>query len=463
MPDRRFAILIGICDYPNDPLDYPSKDVLDMRHIFVEHCSVEDNDIYKIVSERKSPNPSIWSSFINVIGSIRKEFSPGSDSIFFYFSGHGVPGESTTVDWLSEKVTIERIFSEINDLSPRNQVYFFDSCYSGAGMWDEKEKSQLAFHYNSITSHGYNILCACSKDQKAKESRHLQNGKFTKFLVDTVSNKGNYDANGLLTINRLFHLVDGFLKANTDFQQTPFQQIKNVGDYPLAFLGVENSNYFSRHTITSPMEHPWQELVSNIAAYCPHSSARFLRDLVRYVREHVRNASEKGEATFQQVEISNQRLLLMDNGKTLFDPFNPPEGIRFGGGLTTAMEIRNYYGSLFNVTLKRQGEYNYYEFELKKEFEEEPCSLTANGIFKVMEIITMGLKLDESCKEYTIKLEASALALSDVYKFFGRLVETSMKEKKKITVHIPQDDILKKHCIVAFESIGDPRAQVYLV
>jgi uncharacterized caspase-like protein len=54
------------------------------------YCKVEAANTFSIVSDFNQPNINPYESFMNIYSRIKAKFIERQDSIFFFFSGHGV-------------------------------------------------------------------------------------------------------------------------------------------------------------------------------------------------------------------------------------------------------------------------------------------------------------------------------------------------------------------------------------
>lgn len=55
MPEKRFAILVGINDYSDSPLSYCVNDALSMQQILTNKCGFEKDRVKVIISTKEEP------------------------------------------------------------------------------------------------------------------------------------------------------------------------------------------------------------------------------------------------------------------------------------------------------------------------------------------------------------------------------------------------------------------------
>ena len=191
MAEKRFLISIGIDDYELSPLDFCAKDARDITQAMNAFCNVDSKSIYPITSEEYRPNRRIFEAFEQVMKRIESKFIQGEDSIFFYFSGHGTKSDNSTRLVFNDKLLeLNELFSIFMSLKPKFIFCLIDACYSGVGIDDGIGKSQTEsqFFQHLKLVDGYNIICACAADSKAKEDENLQNGRMTRIFIDIISN-----------------------------------------------------------------------------------------------------------------------------------------------------------------------------------------------------------------------------------------------------------------------------------
>src|ERR1035437_45347 len=281
---KRYLISVGINDYVDcKSLNFCVKDAEDVTNVFVRACNVEAGNIRIVSSKKEKPDGNPWETFCEIIKNLKSEFQYGVDDVFFYFSGHGIPSSETTVIFKNKTITISDINNKLEELSPKTKILIFDSCYSGKG-YIETDKSAQFFSQSSIQTSGYYILCACSDSETAKETSELSNGRFTHFLLAMIYDLQNYNKYGILDVNVLFSKVDQFFKENLDLKQSPFQQIKSIGSYPIANSFDENS-FYARYNVEDIFDFDWSEMIRALNLYL-NTKENIIGEFIRFVREY---------------------------------------------------------------------------------------------------------------------------------------------------------------------------------
>ncbi|MBN8669661.1 MAG: caspase family protein [Chitinophagales bacterium] len=449
---KRYSILIGINDYTDcKDLSFCVKDAEDIAKTFVDFCNVESENVTIITSTKRKPNSDPWSTFCEAISNLKKEFQSGEDDIFFYFSGHGIRSKETSVIFKNRDTSISEINSKLEELVPKTKILIFDSCYSGKG-YIESDKSAHFFSLSSKLTTGFYILCACSDNETAKETKELENGRFTHFLLSTIHDLRNYNPYGYLDVNSLFSKVDIFFKANPDLKQSPFQQIKSIGSYPIA-NNFNEELFYMRFVINDPFKFDWKEIVQTLNLYLS-TKENIIGEFIRLVREHCDNtvAKGKGNASYQAIEISKNRVLLVDDG-TFFDLFNPLENTIPGGGIKTAAEFRELFSNFYTYSLKEENGLNYYTFEFTNLGLKELCVLNID-MSSLMKLKDGNLIIDDKCPDYTIRFSKYVMMHSLIHMSIDNLAKESQRTGKIIYMEFHEGDRLLKDVESMIDAYG---------
>lgn len=448
MQETRFLISFGLNDYEINPLEYCVKDSQDIAVCMQAYCKVDAANTFSIISDFNQPNPNPYESFMNIYSRIKAKFIERQDSIFFYFSGHGVKANNSTSILLKDKVVeLQEIFALFSSLKPKFIFLLIDSCYSGIGIEDgiAKSANEVNFVQQLNVATGYNIICASASDAPAKESSDIRNGRLTRLFIDIIQNKVNY-IEGILNLSKVFQLIDDAFKRSPEFRQFPFAQTKGLSTYPISFQeDSENVNYFSTHYIDEIEDYDWDYFKNDLSQYCSIKKET-VNEFTRLVREMLRNCKTWSKATFMKVEISKNTVSIIDNSGTYFDIFNPPQETRIRGGGKTARVFNTHYSTEYNFEFDiREGEtIQIFKF-VEVPFTEESCSLIVKDIFKLWEFQRGStIEIPDKCEDYSIFIPQGFLDLSTVNVFMKSAIISSQKFDKKITITIDKNDKLKE-------------------
>lgn len=450
MSEKRYLISVGINDYEINPLDYCVKDSEDICKSMELYCNVEDENSYNIFSSLEKPNTDIFGGVEKSIERIKSKFIGGSDSIFFYFSGHGAQsGNSTALVFHQKVVQLQSLFDLFLELKPKFVFCLVDSCYSGVGIEDgiAKSANELVFSQHLKLASGYNIICASAEDSPAKEDSDLRNGRLTRMFIDVLKNKLNYK-DGILSLSKVFQLIDDAFKNNPTFRQFPFAQTKGLSTYPLAFQDEQKAEiYYATHYVDDIENYDWDVFKDDLKRYCSIRND-IANEFTRLIRELLRNSIKWSRASFLKVEVAKNIVNVIDNSGRHFDIFNPPaETILHGGGRTARIFLQSF-SEEFKYEFVSNEEETCQIFTFHSLVKEEPCVLKPKEIGYLWEFQKgKTIEIPEKCNDYLIYVPHGFLDLSTINVFLIAAIESSLKSNKAITIIIDDNDRLKTEFI----------------
>jgi hypothetical protein len=219
---ERYAIIVGISDYPGTAYDlnYADDDAMDMKEALVENYGFADSNITLLI-DSNATRDAILSAIEDI------ETSAGEDDeVVFFFSGHGMSGNANDGDNenLDESIVARDGTSlvpiwdgELRDafagFKTSRIVFIFDSCLAG-GMTD-------------LVGQGRVINMATTETGTAYEYASMQNGQFTYYFVDMgilqgFADRYDHDKDLILTEGEDVVVEEAFDYAKQKcFRQTP--------------------------------------------------------------------------------------------------------------------------------------------------------------------------------------------------------------------------------------------------
>ena len=184
----RYAIVIGISDYPGteNDLEYSDDDANDMRDALVGVYGYNPSDIHLLLNA-----DATFTAIRDAISDLESKVLAG-DEIVFFFSGHGAKGRADDGDKesIDEAIVTHdgynlvymwdgQLRSWFEGFATSRIVFIFDSCLAG-GMTD-------------LQASGRVINMACSESGVSYEGDVWGNGQFTYYFVDRGMTAGNAD------------------------------------------------------------------------------------------------------------------------------------------------------------------------------------------------------------------------------------------------------------------------------
>ena len=236
----RKALIIGIDDYPDCPLDGCINDANNLNAVLERNGNGSVNFAVKLVT----PDRTVKKSEIKQL--ISELFQGDSEVALLYFSGHGALTETggyiVTPDYktFDEGISMNEILTYANKSGARNKLIILDCCHSGS--FGEVPNAEAI----SNIGNGVTILAASRNWEAAIEIDG--DGVFTTLLIEALEG-GAADIRGNITPGSIYAYVDQALGA---WDQRPvfktnisrFVQVRTVE--PLIPLEVirEIPNYF---------------------------------------------------------------------------------------------------------------------------------------------------------------------------------------------------------------------------
>ncbi len=144
---KAYAVIFGIEDYLLESnVAYSQNSALMFAQYANKLLGVPDDNIWAFIGGRKTGAGFIksqWDDFLSLVES--------GATIYFYYSGHGVPGDDgnayilpsdTTAEIATKDKTfmLKNIYKDLSDSKAKRVVAFIDSCFSG-----KDDKGELLF------------------------------------------------------------------------------------------------------------------------------------------------------------------------------------------------------------------------------------------------------------------------------------------------------------------------------
>ncbi|MEI6429052.1 MAG: GUN4 domain-containing protein [Pseudanabaena sp. ELA607] len=240
---KNCAVIVGINDYDEiSPLKYAKSDAERMRDFFMQDLGVSHDDLYFFTDDsprnaqgrKTQPTYGTLKSFLG--DRFENSFLSAGDTLWFYFSGHGMPCEGR--DYLlpsdGNPRTMPALGIAISDVTERlrrsgadNVVMLIDACRSdgaknaGMGIGEEKQQGVITFF-------------SCSPSQVSYEIDEIGQGAFTNVLLEALRIQGEGNC---ATVERFAN----YLKSRVP-QLT--QRYKNYAQAPYVVIEPETKLHY---------------------------------------------------------------------------------------------------------------------------------------------------------------------------------------------------------------------------
>jgi hypothetical protein len=237
MKETRFAILVGMNNYKENPLSYSVKDVIDLKNVLIERCNFQAENVVVIQDSSTPVLTQINEAYLK----IARDFRTAEDMLVFYYSGHGEydEEEEKSVLLFEDDTTIaigDVLLNYFEPLKAKNQYLIVDACHSGKNIYikskGNKQKRERKLLYDSRELF---FLFAAEENKKAYQTESLKNSYYTYYLIEAIKNDRLYDEDGFLTMTSIDEYVRKKISSHSDVIQIPGSESRTTGYKPFAF------------------------------------------------------------------------------------------------------------------------------------------------------------------------------------------------------------------------------------
>lgn len=196
------ALAIGINNYPSSPLRGCINDASGLADIIETHGDGSPNFDVRLETDVQTKS--------ELMSMIAQLFSGNSDTVLFYFSGHGfmneLGGRLVTPDHRAydEGISMDELLTLANRSKAKDKIIILDCCHSGAFG------SPSVAHGASQLNEGVSILTASKDDEASMEING--HGVFTNLLLDALQG-GAADLRGHISPGGVYAYIDQALGA----------------------------------------------------------------------------------------------------------------------------------------------------------------------------------------------------------------------------------------------------------
>ncbi len=226
---RNYAVIVGINDYDEiSPLNFAKGDAERMRDYFTRDLAVNITDLYLFSDDsprnaqgrKTQPTYGTLDSFFT--DRFEDPFLEAGDTLWFYFSGHGMHCEGK--DYLlpsdgnprttKTAIPIAYVTERLRRSGADNVVMLIDACRNegaknaGVGVGEEKQQGVITFF-------------SCSPSQVSYEIEDLQQGAFTNALLEALRIQGEGNC---ATVERFYQYLRDRVPSLTQYYKNGYRQ-----------------------------------------------------------------------------------------------------------------------------------------------------------------------------------------------------------------------------------------------
>jgi hypothetical protein len=246
---RLFALVIGVAKYRSNtvpPLDFPGKDARD----FARTLQTQSGNLYRNVEVRLlADDQATRERIIDGMDWLRREVTSNDIAVVF-LAGHGVNDNVNQYFYLPHDADIHRLRSTAisnNDIVdilqglPSKVLAFLDTCHAGNVMGTGRKRAlgDINRLVNELTSaeNGVVVFASSTGQETSLESPDWNNGAFTKALVEGLDGRGDFNRDGVISLNELNLWVADRVKAlSRGEQHANMIRPDSIRDFPFALV-----------------------------------------------------------------------------------------------------------------------------------------------------------------------------------------------------------------------------------
>jgi WD40 repeat protein len=243
---KLYVLAVGVSRYPSpNALQFAEKDARDFANAMRQQKGrglYRDVEV-KVVTDEKATRDEI----VDGLDWLEKSTTQ-HDVAMLLISGHGVNDRNGNYYYLPVNFNanaLKRTAVAFSDIKASVQgiagkvVFFVDTCHAGnvLGGTPRDLAQDINKFVNELTSaeNGAVVFTSSSGKQVSLEKPELQNGVFTKALLEGLSGQADYNRTGKITINMLDLYISERVKKLTGGNQTPTTtKPQTIADFPIA-------------------------------------------------------------------------------------------------------------------------------------------------------------------------------------------------------------------------------------
>jgi tetratricopeptide (TPR) repeat protein len=271
--DNRKAIVIGINKYESDPLiprlDGAENDAKEIRDRLIQYGNFEISDKHYLIG----PNAT-RKNILRAIGEVFRS-EDEYDLVIFYFSGHGIPDETTMDGYLApydyypddpfvSGINLAELKKAIsNTKNIKNTIIILDCCYGGIVTKDtkmapqEQEKKRNLFSTNvqrmiesSNQGQGKMVLASTETTTVSREKNNCMHGEndsphshgaFSFYLIEGLDGKAADPDTGIINIESLRKYIED--QMTREGKQKPIFSIAEASNFDNIKIAISKSKF----------------------------------------------------------------------------------------------------------------------------------------------------------------------------------------------------------------------------
>jgi uncharacterized caspase-like protein len=239
-PSKRKPVLhilsIGISKYNNSmaSLAYARKDAIDFASSFKKQQGSGDELYESIQTTLLIDEKSTYNAILRSLNNIKENCRPG-DLVLIYYSGHGfvTPDNEYHFALSDYKLTGSSLSALSSSVSYRTVAYYLSSIPCKSLLFFDTDRFENNFQVPlqrlSESETGVTVIASSSPGQYSYESSILQQGIFTRAVIEGINGAADLNKSGYVTVQSLFNYISARVEQLTrEYQITQTATIYNT-------------------------------------------------------------------------------------------------------------------------------------------------------------------------------------------------------------------------------------------
>ena len=200
-----YILIVGINDYEFiSNLKYTLEDAQAFEKMALKGTlgQVSENAIIALYDEFATKK-----SILEAMSSLYSK-ADENDKVIFYFSGHGASGIFCASDSRRGGFLYHsEIKEQFSKCRASTKLIIADACYAGSLLNSDQQKMKKSFNATLSQKLQVAVFMSCRDNETSLEDPKLGHGVFTYYLLESFTEAGDANNDGMITIAEMFYYV----------------------------------------------------------------------------------------------------------------------------------------------------------------------------------------------------------------------------------------------------------------